>query len=125
MMRTTGTFCVGAMLYRGASSGISASSNNSATTSAGLLKVGSRGAAVEWCGPRPGHPEHFDFSTVQARLQHVLDADPEALFHLRVHVEMQPWWQELYPDECERGPGEPGGDTRTKPYWLASMSVWF
>jgi len=63
--------------------------------------LGSRGASVEWCGPRPGRPEHFDFSTVQARFQHVMDADPEALFHLRVHVEMMPWWQALYPDECE------------------------
>ena len=65
--------------------------------------VGSRGVAIEWPGPRPGRAEHFDFSTLEMRLQHVLAADPEARFHFRIHVETQRWWEDLYPEECERG----------------------
>ena len=69
------------------------------------LDVGSRGIAVEWCGPRPGQTDHFDFSTLEARLGRVLDADPEARFHFRIHIETRQWWEELYPGECERGTG--------------------
>jgi hypothetical protein len=64
--------------------------------------IGAGGEAPEWAGPAPGRPGHFDFSTLQARFQHVLDADPEARFHLRVHLEAPAWWAGLYPDECER-----------------------
>jgi len=60
---------------------------------------------TEWCGPAPGRTSHFDFSTVEARFNRILEADPKALFHLRIYLEMtEPqsrWWQELYPDECE------------------------
>ena len=64
--------------------------------------VGMQGTPPEWCGPGPGRAEHWDFSSVQARFGRVLDADPEARFHLRVHLEATPrWWRELYPEECE------------------------
>ena len=62
------------------------------------------GVGREWCGPRPGHPEHFDFSTLKQRLGHILDADPEARFHLRIQLEISPretWWHTLYPHERE------------------------
>jgi hypothetical protein len=59
----------------------------------------------EWCGPRPDQPGHFDFSATAARLQEVIDADPEALFLLRMGFEtrwlMNNWWNQLYPDELE------------------------
>jgi hypothetical protein len=55
----------------------------------------------EWCGPRPGKPEHFDFSPLEPYLRGVLRADPQALFHLRIYLETAPWWNELYPEECE------------------------
>jgi len=66
---------------------------------------GSQGVA-EWCGPGEGRDGHFDFSSVERRLNHILDADPQAHFHLRVHLEMQRgrpggWWVDLYPDEAE------------------------
>ena len=69
------------------------------------LDCGTSGTVeCEWPGPGEGRDGHFDFSTVENRLSRVLDADPEALFHLRVHLEMRignPWWLNLYPEECE------------------------
>ena len=59
------------------------------------------GLGGEWCGPRPGHPGHFDFSPLEPYLRGILRADPQALFHLRIYLETAPWWNELYPEECE------------------------
>jgi hypothetical protein len=63
--------------------------------------IGTYGAPAEWRGPGEGRVGHYDFNNLQQRFQHVIDADPEAHFHLRVHLEMPEWWQKLYPDECE------------------------
>ena len=38
----------------------------------------------EWCGPRAGHSDHFDFSKAAAQFEQILKADSEALFHLRI-----------------------------------------
>jgi hypothetical protein len=60
---------------------------------------------TEWCGPGPGRTGHYDFSSVKARFGRVLEADPNALFHLRIYLEMSEpqsqWWHALYPDERE------------------------
>ena len=67
--------------------------------------VGVIGRSPEWCGPWTGHAGHFDFTGVEARFGRILDIDPEARFHLRIHLEMgrerTEWWRDLYPDECE------------------------
>jgi hypothetical protein len=63
--------------------------------------MGTGGNPPDWCGPKPGRSEHWDFSTLEGRFGQVLEADPEARFHLRVHLEMPAWWQKLYPEECE------------------------
>ncbi len=63
--------------------------------------MGTTGPQPEWCGPNKNNNTDFDFSTLKPRLEHFIDADPEARFHLRIHLEMMGWWQELYPDECE------------------------
>jgi hypothetical protein len=59
----------------------------------------------EWCGPRPGQPAPYDFSATGPRLQRVLDADPDALFLLRMGFETRwarhNWWNELHPEELE------------------------
>ena len=59
----------------------------------------------EWCGPRQGDPGHFDFKFVAPRLQEVIDADPNALFLLRMGFESRwlpgNWWNLMYPDELE------------------------
>jgi hypothetical protein len=59
----------------------------------------------EWRGPVPGVPSHFDFRETAPRLQQVLDADPDALFLLRMGFETRylpgNWWNNLYPDEVE------------------------
>lgn len=56
---------------------------------------------VERHAPANTMAGHFDFDTIQQRFQHVIDADPQAHFHLRVHLETPEWWQKLYPEECE------------------------
>ena len=63
--------------------------------------MGTGGSPPDWCGPHPGSESHYDFSTLAQRFQHVIDADPEAHFHLRIHLEMPEWWQKLFPEECE------------------------
>ena len=59
----------------------------------------------EWCGPRPGDPRHYDFSTLGPRLQSAVDADPDALLNLRLSVEtkhlLNNWWNKRHPDELE------------------------
>ena len=61
------------------------------------------GKGREWIGPAtdPSHP--FDFSTVEARFGRILEADPQALFHLRLYLETGhgDWWEKTYPEECE------------------------
>lgn len=59
------------------------------------------GMGAEWCGPRPGNPDHFDFSNLGPQLRAIVKVDPHALFHLRIYLETAPWWNALYPDECE------------------------
>jgi hypothetical protein len=62
------------------------------------FEVGAYGGTPEWGAAG------FDFSQVEAQFGRVLDADPEALFHLRMYLELDggsPWWLDRYPDECE------------------------
>jgi len=60
---------------------------------------------LEWQRPKNGGTSLFDFSTVAARFRRVLAADPQALFHLRIYLEMNEghaaWWHALYPQELE------------------------
>jgi hypothetical protein len=63
--------------------------------------MGTYGRPPDWCGPADGRSEPYDFSTLEARFGRLLAADPQARFHLRIHLEMPAWWQALYPDECE------------------------
>ena len=59
----------------------------------------------EWVGPRPGQPVPYDFSVIAPRLQAYIDADPDALFLMRMGFETrwQPdsWWNLAHPDEVE------------------------
>ena len=59
----------------------------------------------EWCGPGPGRSGHYDFTVTAPRLQEVVDADPQALFLLRMGFEtrylVNNWWNQAYPDELE------------------------
>ena len=61
------------------------------------------GKGTEWVGPGtdPSHP--FNFTTLEARFGRILEADPRALFHLRVYLETghNDWWEQAYPQECE------------------------
>ena len=63
--------------------------------------IGTYGSPPEWRGLKEGQVGPYDFSTLKARFQHVIDADPQAHFHLRIHLEAPEWWQKLYPAECE------------------------
>ena len=61
------------------------------------------GKDFEWVGPKAGRSDPFDFSTVEARYRKIVDVDPQALFHLRMHFEFGPddWWVKAFPNECE------------------------
>ncbi len=61
------------------------------------------GRGTEWIGPSAASGKPHDFSTLAARFGRVLDADPEALFHLRIHLETGhgDGWEKAYPGECE------------------------
>ncbi|MCX6558955.1 MAG: hypothetical protein NTZ26_00440 [Candidatus Aminicenantes bacterium] len=61
------------------------------------------GKGVEWIGPGTSPQNPYDFSTLAARFGRVLDADPEALFHLRIYLETghDDWWERANPGECE------------------------
>ncbi len=61
------------------------------------------GKGIEWVGPGPGRAGDHDFSTVEARFRRVIEADPQALFHLRIYLETGhgDWWEKAYPEECE------------------------
>jgi hypothetical protein len=63
--------------------------------------IGTVGSPPEWRDPQTGQIEPYDFSSLAQRFQHVIDVDPQARFHLRVHLEMPEWWQHLHPLECE------------------------
>jgi hypothetical protein len=63
--------------------------------------IGTQGSPPEWCGSRQDSPGSYDFSGFKHKLQHVIEADPQACFHLRIHLEMPASWQQKYPDECE------------------------
>lgn len=55
------------------------------------------GSGTEWVKPE------YDFSTVKTRFGRILDADPEARFHLRCQLEVgaDDWWSKLHPEELE------------------------
>jgi hypothetical protein len=61
------------------------------------------GKGREWIGPGTDAAHPFDFATVEARFGRVLEADPQALFHLRIYLETghDDWWEKTYPGECE------------------------
>jgi hypothetical protein len=62
---------------------------------------GTQAGEPEWCGPGPGREAHWDFSTLACRFGRILDANPDALFHLRIHLRMPERWQRLYTAACE------------------------
>jgi hypothetical protein len=61
------------------------------------------GKDYEWVEPKAGRSDPFDFSTVEARYGRIIDIDPLARFHLRLHFEFQQddWWMKAYPAEAE------------------------
>jgi hypothetical protein len=63
--------------------------------------IGTSGNPAEWCGPNENSSTNYDFSTLKTRFQRVIESDPQAHFHLRIHLEMLQWWQDLFPNECE------------------------
>ena len=59
----------------------------------------------EWVGPRPVSPAPYDFTLVEQRMRTFLEANPNALFLMRVGVDTgwvpSNWFNEAYPDEVE------------------------
>lgn len=78
------------------------------------------GVGTEWRGPAPGRSSDYDFSTLQARFQQVLRADPLARFHLRCHLEIghDDGWEKEYPQECEvTSEGKRNGQSFASSLW--------
>jgi hypothetical protein len=83
------------------------------------------GKDFEWVEPKAGRSDPFDFSTVEARYGRILDVDPQALFHLRLHFEFEPgdWWMKAYPDECEiASDGRPMGQSFASDVWRRQVN---
>ena len=59
----------------------------------------------EWVGPRPGQATPYDFTLVEKRMRTYMEANPDALFLMRVGVDTgwapSNWFNEAYPDEVE------------------------
>ena len=78
------------------------------------------GKGYEWVEPKPGQPEGFDFSSVEARYERIIEVDPRARFHLRLNFEVPPgdWWMKAYPGECEiTSEGKPFGQSFASEVW--------
>jgi len=78
------------------------------------------GKGYEWVEPKPGCPDGFDFSPVEARYGRIIAVDPLARFHLRLNFEVQPgdWWMKAYPGECEiTSEGKPCGQSFASEVW--------
>jgi len=56
------------------------------------------GKGFEWVEPKAGRTDPFDFSTVESRYGRIIDVDPLAQLHTRLHFEFQPddWWTKAY-----------------------------
>jgi hypothetical protein len=83
------------------------------------------GKDFEWVGPQAGRTDPFDFSTVEARFGRIIDVDPRARFHLRLHFEFQPgdWWMKAYPAECEiSSDGRPVGQSFASEVWRKQVN---
>jgi hypothetical protein len=65
-----------------------------------MVAVGG-GVGSEWIGPGPGRDGDYHFNPLLDRLRLLLEADPDALFHFRIYLEMGDWWNARYPDERE------------------------
>lgn len=75
----------------------------------------------EWRGPRPGHPDPFDFSRIEPVFRAIVAADPQAMFHLRIYLETASWWNEMHPDECEVSDGNRLQMSYASPVWQAEV----
>jgi hypothetical protein len=78
------------------------------------------GRGFEWVEPKARRSDSFDFSAVEARYGRIVDVDPQARFHLRLHFEIQPddGWMKAYPEECEiTSEGKPFGQSFASEVW--------
>lgn len=80
------------------------------------------GTGTEWVGPGSGRKGHFDFSAVEGQFGKMLEADPDALFHLRIYLETRDWWNELYPEEREiTDDGRPQNQSYASEVWQSQV----
>jgi hypothetical protein len=83
------------------------------------------GKDFEWVEPKAGRSDPFDFSTVEERYGKILDVDPLALFHLRLHFEFGPddWWLKAFPNECEiTSEGRPQSQSFASEVWRTQVN---
>jgi len=64
--------------------------------------INSRSGLLPFRRPIWTAPGVYDFTDLDADLETVCRACPDALILLRVHLDAPSWWQRRYPDECNR-----------------------
>ena len=75
-----------------------------------------------WQPHRRGEPVPYDFTVLDAGMQRYIDADPAALFLMRMQFDTRwsanHWWNETYPDEVEvLSNGERWGNSFASTVW--------
>lgn len=81
----------------------------------------------EWVGPRPDDPRQYDFTLVAKRMETYLEANPNALFLMRMGFDTRwppsTWFNEAYPDEVEvLSDGVRWGNSFASPHWRSHVN---
>jgi len=79
-----------------------------------------------WQPHQPGETVPYDFTVLDAGMQRYIDADPQALFLLRMQFDTRwsgnNWWNLAYPDEVEvLSNGERWGNSFASTIWQAQV----
>lgn len=96
----------------------------------GTQRFGNEGGSTWVQGPKPGSDAlTYDFEGVKWELEQFIEADPEARFHVRLFMEMNPewaadkWWSRRWPEEClvNREGWQPE-ESMASPVWRAQVN---
>ena len=77
---------------------------------------------MDWVGPREGNPSPYEFTSAKARMNALMEVDPEAIFLIRTNLETFwppcTWFNDAYPNEVEvLSDGMPPGESAASAIW--------